>query len=46
MFTIQIDREFTRLRIVKKKILYYIGKITLTHWKNTKINCNFTFFFN
>ena len=24
--------------IVKKKIPYYIGKITLTHCKNTKIN--------
>ena len=30
MFPIQIDRKFTGLRMVKKKkILYYIGKITL-----------------
>ena len=41
MFTIQIDEKFTRLRIVKTTILFYIGKITLTHCKNTKINCNF-----
>ena len=45
MFTIQIDKKFTRLSIAKKKILYYFGKITLTHCKNQKINCNFTFFF-
>ena len=44
MFTIQINRKFTRLRIVKPKILYFIGKITLTYCKNPKINCNFAFF--
>ena len=34
MFTIQIDRKFTRLRIVKKK-LYYIGNInSLQKYKN------------
>ena len=43
MFTIQIDSKFARLRI-EKKILYYVGKIILTHCKNTKINCKFTFF--
>ena len=35
MFTIQIDRKFTRLGIVKK-ILYYIGKITLNSLKKFK----------
>ena len=34
MFTIQIVREFTRLRIVKKYYIKYIGKITLTHCKH------------
>ena len=29
MFTIQLDRKFTRLRIVKKKYTIYISKITL-----------------
>ena len=33
MFTKQMDRKFTRLRIVKKNTIYYIGKITLTHSK-------------
>ena len=46
MFTTQLDRKFTRLRIVNK-IYYshinYIGKITLTQGKNTKINFSFTF---
>ena len=28
----------------KKDPLFYIGKITKTHCKDTKINCNFTFF--
>ena len=39
MFTIQIDKKFTRLRIVKKNTIYN-GKIRLTHCKNTKINFN------
>ena len=44
MFKIQIDRKFIYKTAFSKKILYYIGKITLTHCKNTKINCKFTFF--
>ena len=42
---LQYKQEIYKIAYSKKHtILPYIGKITLTQWENTNINCNFTFF--